>query len=159
MATEYIQRGERIVHKGESFRFYVPGGYSAVHYASCGGNCKMASISDIGNNLDTAKQATLDRLDELFSVCKKLLFQVNVCEPAHILALKERFTMVSLTIIPIGYNRPGVKRDKLTYLATFLTNNNFHSSGVTQEVVEQRMQDPEIKRQIKNQTISLKLKK
>jgi len=145
-----------IERSGDSFRFYVPGGYTSIHYATCGGNCKMCTVSDVGMNLETQEEATFERLDELFGVYRKLIFQVNVSKKEHIEILKKHFTMVGVSIIPIGYNRPTQQHDKLTYVATFLTNNTFSSNGVTKELVKERMEDPEIKRRIKNQTISLK---
>ena len=63
----------------------------------------------------------------------KLCFEVNVSDLSIIENLNKFFPLVSITLVPIGYN------DTFTYFAVFLANEKFSSGSVSYKTVLERL--------------------
>jgi hypothetical protein len=120
----------------KSFTMQLTDNYSEVYISSAGGNCKLCHISDFAYSICKHNyKMTLTNLKELFKYYHKLCFEVNVTTLEEIERINEFFPLLFCNKVPIGYDSSG----GYTYFALFLTNNNFQSGQITNEVIKNRL--------------------
>lgn len=137
MIIPVIKKNEKIKSLN-TMRIEVKNTYGSFMYQKAGGNCKLCYIDDIVQSTNNYHDLNnfVDRLNELFKVNKRLCFQINVNSEDFVKKLNKHFRLIFCNKVPIGYKH---NAKGYTYIALFLTNNNFYSNDVNHEVVLDRM--------------------